>query len=104
MLDAKKFGEVLKGLREQAGLTQIQLAEKSKIPIGTIRDYEQNRREPLLSTAARLAGALGVDCTAFTQEPDEREPAGPGRPRKVSSEADQNETEKPKKARKKKDG
>jgi hypothetical protein len=27
-------------------------------PIGTIRDYEQSRREPLLATAAKLARAL----------------------------------------------
>jgi len=52
------FGEKLKGAREAAGLTQAQLAEQSGIPLGTIREYEQNKREPLVSKAGKLARAL----------------------------------------------
>lgn len=52
------FGEKLKEAREAAGLTQAQLAEQSGIPLGTIREYEQNKREPLVSKAGKLARAL----------------------------------------------
>jgi len=107
MFDAKRFGEILKGLREREGLTQTELAEKSQVPIGTIRDYEQNRREPLFSTAARLAAALGVDCTAFTQEPAASpEPRPRGRPKgkpAVEAPSSAAEPEKGKKTKKRKE-
>jgi transcriptional regulator with XRE-family HTH domain len=35
------------------------------VPVGTIRDYEQGKRDPLLSNAQRLAGALGVSPDVF---------------------------------------
>jgi transcriptional regulator with XRE-family HTH domain len=44
------------------------LAEASGVPIGTIRDYEQSRREPLLATAAKLARALGVTIEELIEE------------------------------------
>jgi transcriptional regulator with XRE-family HTH domain len=59
------FGERLKFLRQQAGISQAQLAELSGIPLGTIREYEQTRREPLLSKAAKLARALKQPMEAF---------------------------------------
>jgi transcriptional regulator with XRE-family HTH domain len=60
------FGEKLRELREAAGLTQAALAAASKVPIGTIRDYEQVRREPLLSTAFKLAKGIGVSVEEFS--------------------------------------
>jgi transcriptional regulator with XRE-family HTH domain len=59
------FGQRLKELRERAGLTQAQLAERSGVPLGTIRDYEQVKRSPLLPTAVSLAKALGVSIEVF---------------------------------------
>jgi transcriptional regulator with XRE-family HTH domain len=59
------FGEKLKEVREAAGLTQAQLAERSGIPLGTIREYEQNKREPLVSKAGKLARALGQTIEAL---------------------------------------
>ena len=49
-----------------------------------IRDLEQGRRKPSWETVLALVKALGVDCAAFTTEP-EAEPASArprGRPRK----------------------
>src|SRR4051812_11823574 len=63
------FGEKLKELRAQAGLTQAQLAELSDVPLGTIRDYEQGKRDPLLSTAQKLAGALNQSLDVFSPQP-----------------------------------
>lgn len=59
------FGEKLKELRTVAGLTQAGLADASSVPIGTIRDYEQGKRDPLLSTAQKLAHALGFRLDVF---------------------------------------
>jgi putative transcriptional regulator len=59
------FGEKLKELRDAAGLSQAGLAEAGGVPIGTIRDYEQGKRDPLLSTAQKLARALGHGLDVF---------------------------------------
>jgi transcriptional regulator with XRE-family HTH domain len=59
------FGERLRELREQAGLTQERLAYKSAMSIGSIRNYEQGIREPYWKGVFQLAEALGVDCSAF---------------------------------------
>jgi transcriptional regulator with XRE-family HTH domain len=59
------FGEKLKELRTVAGLSQAGLADASGVPIGTIRDYEQGKRDPLLSTAQKLAGAFGRGLEVF---------------------------------------
>jgi transcriptional regulator with XRE-family HTH domain len=59
------FGEKLKELRVAAGMTQAGLAESSGVPIGTIRDYEQGKRDPLLSTAQKLGRALGHGLDVF---------------------------------------
>jgi transcriptional regulator with XRE-family HTH domain len=59
------FGEKLKELRTAADMTQAGLASASGVPIGTIRDYEQGKRDPLLSTAQKLAHALGFRVDVF---------------------------------------
>ena len=59
------FGEKLKELRRRKGMTQASLAESSTIPLGTIRDYEQGKRNPKLYNAQKLAHALGVSLEAF---------------------------------------
>jgi transcriptional regulator with XRE-family HTH domain len=59
------FGEKLQQLRLDRGLTQAALAQVSGIPVGTIRDYEQGKRDPLLSNAQRLARALCVSLDVF---------------------------------------
>ena len=61
------FGDVLKRLRNQAGLTQEGLAQASGLSVGAVREYEQNRRQPILSNAFALANALGVKVDAFAE-------------------------------------
>lgn len=53
--------ENLKQLRKKAKLTQMQLAEKSKLNIGTIQGYEQGRYEPKYDAYKKLSEALNVD-------------------------------------------
>jgi DNA-binding XRE family transcriptional regulator len=77
------FAGRLRELREKAGLTQEQLAERAGVKRDAVARWESGRREPGWSNVLALCAALGVTCEAFTQEPKERQPVGPGRPRKA---------------------
>ena len=85
-MDSSNFGLRLKELREEARLTQAQLAHKAKLSKAGIADLEQGRREPSWSTVQSLCGALGISCEAFNQEPAVRPEARLGRPRKAPVE------------------
>lgn len=50
----------LRGLRQKAGLTQEELAEKAKVSIGTVRNVEYRNTFIRLSQISALANALGV--------------------------------------------
>lgn len=82
------FAAKLRALREEKGLTQEQLATAAVIPIGTLRDYEQGKRrdDPALSTAVKLARALGVGVEVFADCVDDA-PAKPPRKPIVSTAA-----------------
>jgi transcriptional regulator with XRE-family HTH domain len=85
------FGGRLKTLREAAGLTQQQIAERAGCNQFTVAKLEAGRQEPAWPLVRALARALGVTCAAFdvpdgepVPEP-ERRPRG--RPRKAPREA-----------------
>ncbi len=60
------FATRLKKLREQATLTQEQLAEKSSLDVGTVRQLEQGTRtNPLWQTVCALARGLEKDIVVF---------------------------------------
>lgn len=60
------LASLIKQLRTEAGFTQEQLAEKSGLSVGFIRDVEQSRRADItLGSAQKLAAALGVTCERF---------------------------------------
>jgi transcriptional regulator with XRE-family HTH domain len=65
------MGEHIQRARQAAGLSQPQLAKAAGVPLGTLRNWEQGRRVPLLDTAARVAAALGctLDELAGLSEP-----------------------------------
>jgi transcriptional regulator with XRE-family HTH domain len=81
------FAEKLRQLRDAAGLTQGQLAERSGINLWTIRGYEQGRREPNWKGVLSLAKALAVAAEVFAEgegSDSNEELARPrGRPRKA---------------------
>jgi transcriptional regulator with XRE-family HTH domain len=56
----ESFGVRLAVLRKAAGFSQPQLAEAAGVSVGTLRGWEQGRREPLASAVCALARALGV--------------------------------------------
>jgi transcriptional regulator with XRE-family HTH domain len=57
---AETMGQRFKRLREAAGLTQAELARRTGIPMGTIRNWEQELRIPRFDHAIRAADALGI--------------------------------------------
>jgi transcriptional regulator with XRE-family HTH domain len=63
-LDAKAlataFGQRLRELREQEGLTQDRLAKRSGLHASAIARLERGQHEPLLSTILSLARGLHV--------------------------------------------
>src|SRR5262245_61857253 len=86
MANADWFAGRLRELREAAGLTQQELADKARMSVGGIRDLEQGRWLPSWETVLALCAALAVRCDAFTSPPANREPPGRGRPAKPPNE------------------
>jgi transcriptional regulator with XRE-family HTH domain len=54
------FKENLRRLREQAGLTQTQMAAKAGVPFRSYQNWETGSREPRIAALSTLAEALGV--------------------------------------------
>jgi transcriptional regulator with XRE-family HTH domain len=76
------FGPRLRELREAAGLTQVQLAERAGLhPQGVVK-LERGEREPAWSTVVALCAALDVSCERFLEPAGAKPGAAPGRPRK----------------------
>ena len=86
------FAEKLRQLRDAAGLTQEQMAERSGINLWTIRGYEQGRREPNWKGVLSLAKSLNVAAEVFSEcdesTTDEQSARPRGRPRKPEAPAD----------------
>ncbi len=79
------FGARLKQLREAAGLTQAELAERAGINRYSVAKLEQDLYSPTWPTVQALAKALRTNCLAFegtVEPPAEKPPAKKGRPRK----------------------
>lgn len=56
----KNFSIVLKELRTQSNLLQVELAEACNISVRTIIRYENNERLPDIETAIKLADYFNV--------------------------------------------
>lgn len=71
------FGGVLRDARHRLGLTQQELAERTGLSLGAVRDLEQGRSSQPRSRSLRsLAGVLGLDldCLAPIDPPPARRP------------------------------
>lgn len=86
---SEHFAFRLRELRKAAGLTQPELAERAGVSAKAIANLEQGIREPAWSSVLALAGALGVDCSAFQQPPTNVIPTGRGRPAKSEASSEQ---------------
>jgi transcriptional regulator with XRE-family HTH domain len=98
-IDPVWFGPRLKEMREAAGITQQELAERSGLTKAGIANLEQSRTRPYWETVVALCQALKVSCDVFMQPPTAKEPTGPGRPLKPKVET---VPEKPKRSKRRK--
>lgn len=62
-------GRVLREARTAAGLTQAELAARAGITQSVVSAYEAGRREPALSTLARLVDATGATLRLSVEPP-----------------------------------
>ncbi|MEL6510087.1 MAG: helix-turn-helix domain-containing protein [Pseudomonadota bacterium] len=54
------FGDRMSAAREQAGLSQVQLAKQLGVKHGTIRNWEDDISEPRANKLQMMAGLVGV--------------------------------------------
>jgi transcriptional regulator with XRE-family HTH domain len=67
-LSPKRLSHVIRQLREQRHLTQVELARKAKLTQGYVTMIETGvRKNPSLAILKRLARALGVPVTALLE-------------------------------------
>ena len=76
------FGNRLHELREAAGLSQTELAERAGMHRFGIAKLEQGHRQPSWETVKALVMALGIGCDEFLK------PAGSGTARRARPAAD----------------
>src|SRR4051812_4273067 len=66
------FGEIIKRLRQEAGLSQAGLAAAAGVHTRQITRYESGEQQPALGVAQRLAQALGVTLDELAGSPSDR--------------------------------
>src|SRR3954469_19806910 len=66
------FGEIIRRLRQEAGLSQAGLAAAAGIHTRQITRYESGEQQPALDVAKRLAQALGVTLDELAGAPGDR--------------------------------
>ncbi|MFK0071896.1 helix-turn-helix domain-containing protein [Arthrobacter woluwensis] len=57
----QEFRELLKRLRKEAGIRQVDMAEKLGVPQSFVSKYESGERRLDVIETARIAKALGLD-------------------------------------------
>lgn len=65
------LGEAMRRLRQQAGLSQEQLAERAETDLSQIGGIERGTRNPSYATLVRLAAALDTTVGAIATLADE---------------------------------
>lgn len=67
-----RFGEIIRRLRQEAGMSQAGLAAAVGINARQINRYESGEQQPVLGVAQRLAVALGVTLDELAGAPGDR--------------------------------
>lgn len=67
-MNPKRLGKLIKALRENAELTQEQLAKKAGVNHSYISLLETGQRMPTVKTADKIAAALGVTLADLFRE------------------------------------
>jgi transcriptional regulator with XRE-family HTH domain len=75
MIAAMAIGHRIKKAREDAGLTQRELAKRIRLSPGLIGQWESHKKKPGRDILPRLADALVLDITALLTD-DKKQPRG----------------------------
>ena len=59
------FGDILRALREDAGLTQEELAARARIHRTYVSLLERDKKSPTLDVLFRICAAIGVNASEF---------------------------------------
>ena len=54
-------GRLIRQIREESGLKQVELARRSGIQSSVLSAYEHGERQPSVAALARIAGAAGLE-------------------------------------------
>lgn len=57
---ARKLGENVRRIREEKGMTQIELCRKLEVDRAYMSNIENGKKNPTLATIEKIAKALGV--------------------------------------------
>lgn len=63
------FGQQLKTVREEVGLSQAALCERAGMSVHSLRNWEQDRTLPRIDVATQLARAMGVSLDRLAWTP-----------------------------------
>lgn len=66
-----QLGPTLRALREQAGLSQEELAARAQVSRASIQNWEGNRTAPRRAETRKLASALGMTVDTFRARMEE---------------------------------
>ncbi len=80
-----EIGRRLRELRRKAKLTVTELAERSFVSKRSITRFEWGKCKPGRAASLHLAEALGVECSAFLENPADKKKAGKSKFRKGSA-------------------
>jgi transcriptional regulator with XRE-family HTH domain len=61
MDDGQVAGRLIRQIREDSGLKQVELARRSGIHSSVLSAYEHGERQPSVAALARIAGAVGLE-------------------------------------------
>ena len=61
-------GNLVRTLREQAGLSQEELAVRAQVSRATVQNIERDRTDPRRAVLRRIAEALGTDVAALSPD------------------------------------
>lgn len=81
-VNPKQFGARLRILRDEAGLSQAELARRLKVNKQTISSWETGHRTPNFVDVVRIASILGKNVDDFAAIPEEIHKPEMGRPKR----------------------
>jgi transcriptional regulator with XRE-family HTH domain len=68
---SERFGQAVKAVREQQGVSQEKLAERAEIDRTYVSMIERGKRQPTLEVASRIANALSTKLSEIIRQAEQ---------------------------------